>query len=399
MPFPTTRPTNLVFHGKQPFSYGHYGVHLGQEDRLTFLGRSSQHIVARFLDCRADSLSSRRLEVWEFTPDSSVTLVIPPGVAHSFDGLEGVYTLNDYRIFLPDPEQWIDGRSEWKLESDIINVQIDTDPMDAPLFEPNTHPASDLLYEVVSARQKQSLGNGSVGTHAFTEDVTLDSGEVVTLRLREQNSTRADADAAPFDSPIPGVRWSRNGCIETGPESGIVPLPDARPMYVVDHGESDYSHDAYGIHRGQEDHLTFLGESERTIRLDLVDCREGSPMRHTRLRYELSPSPLWTLVIPNGVAHRFEGLGNVFTLNKPRIRTSQGDRYVPANDVIDWPMDRDTFPSLEVSDEEVPKQFYKRQADSQRRLAASDAPTASTPIVLTTQDAAGKEVRVALRAP
>lgn len=55
VPFPTTKPANIVFHGSKHFDYGQYGIHLGQEDRLTFLGRSTLRVFASFIDCRSNS--------------------------------------------------------------------------------------------------------------------------------------------------------------------------------------------------------------------------------------------------------------------------------------------------------------------------------------------------------
>ena len=89
VPFPSTRPVNLVFHGEEPFEYGHYGIHLGQEDQLTFLGNSDQEITAYFIDCRDSSSTLHQRFVTQLTPNSGRRLCIPPGVAHAFDGLEG----------------------------------------------------------------------------------------------------------------------------------------------------------------------------------------------------------------------------------------------------------------------------------------------------------------------
>ena len=60
IPFPTMRPFNIVFHGDRKFDYGHYGIHLGQEDNLTFLGSSDALIVGYFIDCRRGSPTFRK---------------------------------------------------------------------------------------------------------------------------------------------------------------------------------------------------------------------------------------------------------------------------------------------------------------------------------------------------
>src|SRR4051794_4245415 len=85
VPFPTLNPVNIVYHGAQKFEYGHYGIHLGQEDRLTFMGDSHKSIQAFFIDCREKSLTRGQRIVTQFTPSTARTLCIPAGVAHSFE--------------------------------------------------------------------------------------------------------------------------------------------------------------------------------------------------------------------------------------------------------------------------------------------------------------------------
>ncbi|WP_337239681.1 hypothetical protein [Proteus faecis] len=52
VPFATTYPINIIYHGKSKFKYGQYGIHLGQQDTLTFLGNKNKKILAKFIDCR-----------------------------------------------------------------------------------------------------------------------------------------------------------------------------------------------------------------------------------------------------------------------------------------------------------------------------------------------------------
>ncbi|MET0530360.1 MAG: dTDP-4-dehydrorhamnose 3,5-epimerase family protein [Microvirga sp.] len=93
-------PFYIVYHGRESFEYPHFGVHLGQEDRLTFLGDSSRRFLGRFLDCRAGSRTHGAHTELELRPDASQCLVIPAGVGHSFSGLEDIYAINSYRLLL-----------------------------------------------------------------------------------------------------------------------------------------------------------------------------------------------------------------------------------------------------------------------------------------------------------
>ena len=140
-------------------------------------------------------------------------------------------------------------------------------------------------------------------------------------------------------------------------------------MYIVDHGSKDYAHDAFGIHIGQEDHLTFLGSSDKIIKLDLVDCRKGSKTLHQKDSIEFSPDPRRCLIIPNGVAHCFSGLENVYTINRPAVCVDNWQAYDSANDVIDWPITNTTYPVLDVTNKYVPQEFYNKTNCSSTRSA------------------------------
>ena len=70
IPFATTYPVNIVYHGERKFKYGQYGIHLGQQDTLTFLGDEKQRIVAKFMDCRNNSATFKQSISFYITPSS-----------------------------------------------------------------------------------------------------------------------------------------------------------------------------------------------------------------------------------------------------------------------------------------------------------------------------------------
>jgi dTDP-4-dehydrorhamnose 3,5-epimerase-like enzyme len=394
VPFPTTRPVNLVFHGNTPFSYGHYGIHLGQEDRLTFLGDSGRLIHAHFIDCRSSSESfGKRLTV-QFCPTSEFTLCIPPGVAHAFDGLEDINTLNSYTLYLPDPVVWANGGGDWNSDSDVVNIPMDVADEALPRLNPNTHKASDRYYELVADQQATNI---PLLKHEYpsVEEVALADGTSVRLALRKRLNHELKSDSDPLGE-IDGVRWERHLVVPSGPSSGFVPVLDSKPFYIVDHGEHEYTHDAFGIHLGQEDRLTFLGPDDSLAEVTLVDCREHSPTLHNTATIQFKADATRFLVIPNGVAHRFSNLQRIFTLNRPHLFADDENTYQPGNDVVDWPVGNDNFPRYIVSSKPVSQAFYNEQVSSQRELLSAP-PKHSTPIVLTMRDEQNNEVRVALR--
>lgn len=396
VPFPTLRPATIVFHGEDEFEYGHYGIHLGQADVLTFLGPESQRITGHFIDCREGSPTAGVREVHEWGPGSDRALYIPAGVAHAFDGLERVHTLNTYELFLPDPQQWLSGKLDWRAEADVINLPMTVADADVPRFRPNSHPASEVWYQLVARQQAEALPQVT-HEYPFTSDITLDSGEKHRIELRKR---RDRSDVVPEWEPVDGIDglgWVAHPVFWSGPRSGFVPLVDPRPLYFVDHGSAHYAHDAYGIHLGQEDHLTFVGPQQQTIELKLADVRKGSPTFGNETVIRFRPSALRYLKIPNGVAHAFDGLENVITFNRPNTFLPENGEMETGNDVIDWPLDRRPFLALESHRNPAGERFYRAQVTGQQALLTDQSVGTSTPAVFLTEDGDGNHVRVAVR--
>ncbi|WP_416064596.1 dTDP-4-dehydrorhamnose 3,5-epimerase family protein [Rhizobium sp. ZK1] len=386
---------NVVFHGSEPFAYGHYGIHLGQQDRLTFLGAPNQEIQGHFLDCRMTSPTARRKLVVRFNPSSEWELNIPPGVAHSFSGLENVATLNNYDLYLPNPDAWLDKTTKWDMDADVINVELDADPASVELFEENTNTASEIYYSIVSDRQREAIPKLSY-SYPYTTDFQSGDGTVYTLKVAEKAARAVMPDWEPIGE-IEGLGWRGNAFLPSGTHSGFVPLLDGRPYYIVDHGfDAEYTHDAYGIHLGQEDRLMFLGDAARVATVVFVDCREDSATLHQQCSIQFSPDARRTLIIPNGVAHRFEHLEGIFTLNQGVIFLSESEEYQPGNDVIDWPASRVHFPTFRFNTIEASKSYYWDLARSQREQLDNGL-SASTPVVVMAKDSDGNDVRVAIR--
>lgn len=396
VPFASVRPFNVVFHGNQPFAYGHYGIHLGQQDSLTFLGSSTQVIDAQFLDCRRGSPTERARLAISFVPSSEWRLSIPPGIAHTFSGLENVTTINDYSIYLPDPAKWLSGDIDWDIDSDIINIDRNADPALVALYAPNTHLASDTFYRLLADKQLDAMPN-LTHAHPYTVETRAADGSVVQVKIQERLQPSAhEVTEGSFDG-IAGLRWQSLPYVHTGPDSGITPFAGQRPYYIVDHGEADYSHDAFGIHLGQDDHLTFLGSDDRRIKAEFADCRQGSPTLHMTAQVEFSPSATRALVIPRGVAHRFEGLEQIYTLNQGTMFLDDNGTYEPGNDVTDWPAMARPFPEFPVNGQAADEGFYADVAKAQAALKQTGY-AGQTPVVIVAHDGSGKPVRVALRA-
>ncbi|AJC64910.1 dTDP-4-dehydrorhamnose 3,5-epimerase family protein [Dickeya zeae] len=394
VPFATTYPINIVFHGESEFKYGQYGIHLGQQDTLTFLGHEEQVILAKFIDCRESSPTFRQALTFNINPSSSKTLIIPPGVAHTFHNLENVFTLNSYTLFLPDIDILSSANLSWSPGNDVINIPEDISPAEVHGYHPMTEEASSIVYYRIGEFQEENLKKHKF-QHSETREFILDDGSKINLRIREKIDGSATVKLP--QSKITGVEFREIPSIKTGKESCIVPLTRKSPMYIVEHGNEHYDFDSYGLHLGQEDHLTFLGKMGHEIKLKLVDMREGSDTLFVEEELTFTPHPNVELVIPCGVAHALFNMANIITINRPIIFLSRDKEYIPGHDVIDWPINNREYMSYSVNDVEADTAYYEFLVSQQKEIAR-EKPTHNTPkSVIVFDESSGKHVKVLLK--
>lgn len=136
----------------------------------------------------------------------------------------------------------------------MINLPEDIDINEIEGYEPMTEEASALVYYRVAEIQQQWLSQHRF-LHSETRKIRLDNGDEINVRLREKIAD-VQKQSLPT-STILGVEFREMATLHTGKESGIVPLTRQSPMYLVEHGQEAYDFDSYGLHLGQEDHLTF----------------------------------------------------------------------------------------------------------------------------------------------
>ena len=394
VPFPRLRSAQLVFHGTSEFSYRQYGVHLGQDDILTFLGPSTQTITGHFIDCREGSPTFGQRDDFEFSPSSARALVIPRGVGHDFDGLENVFTLNTYELYLPALDDW--ATSDWKPKGDVINVRSDVDPDSVPAFVPNPLPAGDKWYGLVALQQRVMI---PLLSHEYpvTKDVHFEDGEAHRIALLKRSTKKDRPEWEPI-AGIDGLGWVNLPYVSSGPESGFVPLLEPYPLYFIDHGETGYTHDAFGIHLGQEDHLLFAGPPNQTVSVEFMDTRASSPTQGARFTVDFQPDATRYLKIPAGVGHALSNLENVFTINRAAVFLPEENEsdYRPGNDVIDWPRSNPEVPRLKANTKKAPAAFYAQQVADQEVLQQTP-PMHTTPAIMLIDGPNGEKLRVALR--
>ncbi|MDC8758411.1 dTDP-4-dehydrorhamnose 3,5-epimerase family protein [Janthinobacterium fluminis] len=397
VPMPTTDLVHIVYHGELPFAHGRYGLHRGLEDHLTFLGPLHKKARGYFIDCRTGSPTLHKKVAIEFAPDATRTLVIPCGVAHGFDGLEEIYTINAFRAFLPPPQYLMTDKNPWATGTDIINFPYSTADEALPEVEVNTYPASENFYELLSEMQRATLGKLDY-EFPHTEDMVDADGKVHTLLIKKTLSPKQHVAEWEAIADIEGLGWKKHLLVWSNDVAGYAALTDNGPIQIIGHGERHYMTDAYGIHLEWEDRLTFVGPSQQRATIRFIDCRKGSPSEGKEVTHEFSPSALRMLIIPPGVAHAFEGLERIFTINRPYRRSGDPDRFEPGHDVLDWPLDKRPAPSFDIAPpREFPLSYYRALTEAQRGYLALQTEQVSTPAVLLVRDDDGSTKRVALR--
>jgi dTDP-4-dehydrorhamnose 3,5-epimerase-like enzyme len=400
LPIPTTHPVHVVFHGSKPFNHGHYGLHVGLIDNLTFLGNPRQRAIGRFVDCRVSSPTFGVEFTEKFCPSVGQTLHIPNGVAHSFEGLQDVFTINAYEARLPPPQLLVTEKNPWAQGADIVNFPFGTALSELPRITENRHVPSEAFYRALRVYQSETL-NSVKHDYPFTQEASLDDGTVAKLMLWKRiDRSRLPPEVTTIDG-IDGLCWRRHFIIMGDDETGYSALLDPGSINVIDHGEERYSHDAYGIHLMCEDRLTFVGDAAQEVTARFADCRRGSKTFGAELVVKFRPSPIQFLCVPPGVAHAFEGLENVFTINRARKVTGDLTQFAPGNDTLDWPLEKRPVPELQVeAPVEVPVSYYEELVGLQQKYIAdtlANGRTVSTQMGFLFTDDVGQTVRLSVR--
>ncbi|MCU0329308.1 MAG: dTDP-4-dehydrorhamnose 3,5-epimerase family protein [Chitinophagales bacterium] len=393
VPFASNKPFQMVYHGEEEFKYGHYGVHLGQEDRLTFLGDPTQEIKGFFIDCREDSMTFKNKIEFSFYPSTDKTLCIPQGVAHSFDNLENVFTINDYNLYLPDKNDFENGTTLWNPSGDVINLDLDVNTDDIIGYKENKNNVSLKYYQLVAYNQKKVLSDG-IKEYTYTQEININN-KLFQVRFNKNKVTEYDLPEWEGYSEIEGLGWNRHLILKSGETSGFVPFTECKPYYIIEHGHNRiYTHDAFGIHLGQQDRLTFVGDPNQMVKARFIDMRENSPTKFNKVEFEFKSSPYKFLVIPPGVAHAFESIQKIFTINQPFIFTDDVYKYQPANDVIDWPINNTNYKLFKTSKTPLDDKYYYHLAIAQAKIMESP-PVSSAYTYLFDEN--GKQQKVILR--
>ncbi|MBE1593908.1 hypothetical protein [Streptomyces stelliscabiei] len=207
--------TDYVTHEKD-FAYSAYGIHVGQDDRLTFFGEG-QRITVHLIDCREDSPQLGDEITIEMAVSPYRVLIIPKGVAHTLDGLGGVVTRDE-------PVWYADQNPDWEPDNDLISFLRSS--QQAPVVRTNRHELPVAAHLLLS-RMSQQTNAQDQGAYAARYRVSIGgSTTYATLRPTWRAAETADDVHA----------WaSRNNFVLTGPESfTVVPSTDSCTSDVLE---------------------------------------------------------------------------------------------------------------------------------------------------------------------
>ncbi|WP_275629369.1 dTDP-4-dehydrorhamnose 3,5-epimerase family protein [Pseudomonas sp. 273] len=185
----------------------------------------------------------------------------------------------------------------------------------------------------------------------------------------------SDDDEVIETTPIDGLFWIKNRFFKSAPNSRIIiPNPNQNAYSIIYHGK-DFSganhggYEFYGIHLGQDDVLSFLTYDDRLIKGHFVDCRNNSKTLHQEASLEYKGSPDKSLIIPRGVAHIFDNLADMTSLNQARhfIDIYNKD-FNRSSDVINVPRGTpiSEFPTLNINRFKAPAWIVKMSLRLQR---------------------------------
>lgn len=274
---------HLVTHARD-FSYGStIGLHLGQIDQLTFIAIPPKQILAHFIDCRADSPSLRRVVRIRFLSSMRRRLVIPAGVAHTFQGIGNVLTRNDLVLYSSK-----DGDG-WRIEDDLISM-----PVDIPLNKITPVVPNSLLVPVQVAllfyRLQSDLMRGG----------PLNQQEEILIRAAGiSNATK-----------IPGVEIRPSSFFRVADNSwGLLPTTNSCIVHLVILHLSR-NRVAWHSHTGHAVIYTFLHCNDRRVEL-LIKKSTEDPNHQDSIIQEINFDERLQVCISAGTVHGFRGEGDV----------------------------------------------------------------------------------------
>jgi dTDP-4-dehydrorhamnose 3,5-epimerase-like enzyme len=338
--------SDFVTHGPE-FEYSTLGIHIGQDDRLTFFGSPEQLITGHFVDCRAVTSTPHLSVSYTFHASARRRLVIPRGVAHTFDGLAGIVTR--------DEPVWYSGENNphWNVNNDLISILRTA--TDFPTVPTNEFKLSEDLHVYMTRLSQSVLDDPRAYSTRFKLSI---DGEEKYVMFQE---TTWDHDGRALQPLIdaaqgPGISARRSKYAITGKASWtLVPNTGSGVSDVLllkartNLGDSS---DELFVHRRTRKWYTFLTEEGAEVVIRAIDLRPSSPTFMARWCEVTISDPRVSLVIEPGVAYCFSVGKDVWVRSETEVFVGEDE---PRSDIPPFAQDieviipnriADTQPSL-----------------------------------------------------
>jgi dTDP-4-dehydrorhamnose 3,5-epimerase-like enzyme len=257
-------------------------------------------IVGHFVDCRTDSPTCGVQVSVQFAASPIRKLVIPRGVAHSFDNLERVVT-RDEPVWYSDHDN-----PSWNIDNDLVSFSRSTPPERAPTIRPNRYRLNGEAHRFMS-RLSQSLLENPI---AYLNRIRVQLGQQAAYVVLEPKTWLDDDREIQAQLvqtvDMRGVELRKNRYALTGQRSWtLVPNTESCVADILELRPSRRS-DMLFCHARTKKLYTFMNAEGAPVRITLLDARAGSDTEGRLEHVQLSADPRICVVIPNGVAYRID---------------------------------------------------------------------------------------------
>lgn len=346
------------------FTYNTYGIHVGQVDRLTFMGPTDRLIMGHFVDCRAHSPTLHHKVSVSYRPSLLRRLVVPMGVAHTFDNLAEIVT-RDEPIWYADFDN-----IDWDVNNDLVSIPRDSGDETYPVVRINGYRMPDEAHRFVS-RLSQSLLETPTA-YASRHLLRVGSEDMYVMFQAKSWTDNEDEIRLLLNLPeVPGVVVRRSKYALTGPKSWtLVPNTGSCVADILFLPARAHMSKNRFLHLRTRKWYTFLTNPDRKVHIQFVDYRPNSKTYGAAYSLQLTTDPRISLAIDPGVAYSLSSEVELLVRCEHEVYVARDE---PRADLPDFghdlvvlsdnksPANKPTLPTLKCPDEVVRKMARTEQ--------------------------------------
>lgn len=310
--------SDFVTHGPN-FEYSTYGIHVGQDDRLTFFGPEDEVIAGHFIDCRKSSPTLHQKFSCTFHPSPHRKLIIPRGVAHTFDGLAGIVTR--------DEPVWYSGESNphWNVNNDLISILRTAEEF--PTIPVNNLKLTEELHTFMTQLSQAVLDKPRAYSTRFNLNI---AGENRYVMFQETTWDNEGRTIQPIIDDIqgPGIFAQASKYAITGKASWtLVPNTGsgvADIMYLPTQINNQGGQHLF-VHRRTKKWYTFLTAEGANLDIETIDLRPSSQTFLSNWQTRTLCDPRVSICIEPGIAYRFTVDQNIWVRSENEVFVAEDE--------------------------------------------------------------------------